>query len=482
MGHAESFEEERRLRNEAERQAARLAFLADSSTLFTSLDYETTLRQVAQMSVPVLSDWCAVDILTSGSLQRLATAHIDPARVEFAEQFLARYPPNLSEDAGLGHVLRTGEPLLVPEITDDMLAASARDAEHLANLRALSLESVVMAPLIARGRTFGIITWVSSTPDRRFSANDLALLLDLSGRAALAIDNAQLYEAAQRANRVKDEFLAVVSHELRTPLNTILGWSTMLLGSDYAAPTLRKALQAIERNARTQAQLVDDLLNFARLGAGHLELAREPIDICGTVAALAIESRPETDRLGLTLDATIPPEPCTIEADPQRVQQIVSNLLANALKFTDAGGHVHLRVEPAAHYVDISVSDTGVGIAAEFLPHVFERFLQGDPSSTRRHGGLGLGLAIAKELTERMGGTIEARSEGPGTGSTFVVTIPAHHLGGLVACRGDAAGSRPAAGCKARRPTRNCDARCSLRGRPMSADRGRWVSGAWRRA
>ena len=119
MGHAESFEEERRLRNEAERQAARLAFLADSSTLFTSLDYETTLRQVAQMSVPVLSDWCAVDILTSGNLQRLATAHIDPARVEFAEQFLARYPPDLSEDAGLGHVLRTGEPLLIPEITDE---------------------------------------------------------------------------------------------------------------------------------------------------------------------------------------------------------------------------------------------------------------------------------------------------------------------------------------------------------------------------
>jgi signal transduction histidine kinase len=424
MGHAESFEEERRLRKEAERQAARLAFLADSSTLFTSLDYETTLRQVAQMSVPVLSDWCAVDILTSGNLERLATAHIDPAKVEFAEQFLARYPPDLSEEAGLGHVLRTGQPLLVPEITDEMLTRGARDAEHLVTLRTLSPQSVVMAPLNARGRTFGVITWVSSTPDRRFSESDLALLIDLSGRAALAIDNAQLYEAAQRANQVKDEFLAVVSHELRTPLNTILGWSTMLLGSDYGAPTLRKALQTIERNARTQAQLVDDLLNFARLGSGHLELAHEPIDICGTVAALAIESRPASDRLELTLEVTIPPEPCIIEGDPQRVQQIVSNLLANALKFTDPGGCVHVRIEPAAHDVAISVADTGVGIAAEFLPHVFERFLQGDPSSTRRHGGLGLGLAIAKELTERMGGTIEARSDGPGTGSTFVVRFP----------------------------------------------------------
>ncbi|MEN3340309.1 MAG: hypothetical protein V7647_3985 [Acidobacteriota bacterium] len=424
MGHAESFEEERRLRNEAQRQAARLAFLADSSSLFTSLDYETTLRQVAQMSVPLLSDWCAVDILTDGNLQRLATAHVDPAKVEFAEQFLARYPPNLSEDTGLGHVLRTGEPLLIAEVTDEMIAAGARDAEHLASLHALSLQSVIMAPLNARGRTLGAITWVSSTPGRNFSETDLSLLMDLSGRAALAIDNSQLYEAAQRANRVKDEFLAVVSHELRTPLNTILGWSTMLLSGDYGAVMLRKALQTIERNARTQAQLVDDLLNFARLGSGRIELAREPVDVCGTVAALAIELRPEAERLHIALEVDIPAGPYMVEGDPQRVQQIVSNLVSNALKFTDAGGRVQLKVEPAAHSVDVIVSDTGIGISPALIPRVFDRFLQGDPSSTRRHGGLGLGLAIAKEFTERMGGTISARSDGPGTGATFVVTFP----------------------------------------------------------
>lgn len=192
MGHAESFEEERRLRNEAQRQAARLAFLADSSSIFSSLDYETTLRQVAQMSVPVLCDWCAVDILTDGRLQRLATAHVDPAKVKFAEEFLAKYPPDLSEDAGLGRVLRTGQPLLFPELTDDAIAAGARDPEHLATLRALSIKSVMMAPLNARGRTLGAITWVSSTPGRLFSETDLALLMDLSGRAALAIDNARL--------------------------------------------------------------------------------------------------------------------------------------------------------------------------------------------------------------------------------------------------------------------------------------------------
>jgi signal transduction histidine kinase len=424
MGHAESFEEERRLRNEAQRQAARLAFLADSSSIFSSLDYETTLRQVAQMSVPVLCDWCAVDILTDGRLQRLATAHVDPAKVKFAEEFLAKYPPDLSEDAGLGRVLRTGQPLLFPELTDDAIAAGARDPEHLATLRALSIKSVMMAPLNARGRTLGAITWVSSTPGRLFSETDLALLMDLSGRAALAIDNARLYEEAQQANRVKDEFLAIVSHELRTPLNTILGWSTMLLGADHDAPTVRKALGTIERNARMQAQLVDDLLNFARLGSGQIEIIREMIDVRGTVSALVVEARPTAERLGLGLRVSFTDQLCTIEVDPQRVRQIVSNLLSNALKFTERGGLIELSVQAAPRLVDITVSDTGIGISPEFLPHVFERFRQGDPSFTRRHGGLGLGLAIAKEFTDRMGGSIAVRSEGTGQGTTFVVTFP----------------------------------------------------------
>jgi signal transduction histidine kinase len=424
MGHAESFEEERRLRSEAQRQAARLAFLADSSTLFTSLDYETTLRQVAQMSVPVLCDWCAVDILSDGRLQRLATAHVDPEKVKLADEFHARYPPDLSADGGVAQVLRTGEPVVYAELTDDMIASGARDAEHLAILRSLSVKSVIMAPLNARGRTLGLITWVSSTPGRYFSDSDVALLMDLSGRAAMAIDNARLYEAAQQANQVKDEFLAVVSHELRTPLNTILGWSTMLLSAEHSGPTLRKGLETIERNARTQAQLVDDLLNFARLGSRPSEVVRELIDVCATVSALIVESRPATERLGLALETSIPEEPYMIEGDPQRVRQIVSNLVSNALKFTDRGGRVHVAVNATPRAVQITVSDSGIGITPAFLPRVFERFQQADPSSTRRHGGLGLGLAIAREFAERMDGSISARSEGLGKGSTFVVTFP----------------------------------------------------------
>jgi signal transduction histidine kinase len=425
LGHAESFEEERRLRDEAERQAARLSFLAESSSLLTSLDYETTLRQVAQLSVPILADWCAVDILQpDGQLRRLATAHVDPAKVKMAEELLAKYPPNLAQDAGLGAVLRTGEPLLVAELPNELIASGARDQGHLAILRALSLHSIMIAPLKARGRTLGAITWVSSTPGHRFSDRDLDLLMDLSGQAALAIDNARLYAEAQRANQVKDEFLAVVSHELRTPLNTILGWSTMLLHTDHPPVVLRRALETIERNARTQAQLVDDLLSFARLGKGQIELEQTMFDVREMVSALVAESRPAAERLSLWPTVTLPGEPCMIEADPQRVRQIVSNLLSNALKFTDANGRVEISVRPTPRDIEIVVSDSGIGISPSLLPHVFDRFRQGDASTTRRYGGLGLGLAIARELTERLGGTISVHSDGFGKGSTFVVSFP----------------------------------------------------------
>jgi signal transduction histidine kinase len=424
IGHAESFDEERRLRSEAQRQASRLAFLADSSTLFTSLDYETTLRQVAQMSVPVHSDWCTVDILTGGQVERLATAHVDPAKVKVAEALLAKYPRNLAEDAGIGRVLRSGQPLLLPVLTDEIIADGVRDPEQLASLRALEIRSVMIAPLNARGRTLGTITWVSSTPGRHFNEADLALLMDLAGRAAMAIDNARLYAEAHEASRVKDEFLAVVSHELRTPLNTILGWSTTLLASSHEGPVLRRALETIERNARTQAQLVDDLLNFARLGSGQLEMRREVIDVRATLSSLAAEIRPVAERRNIALVVRLPDEPCPIDADPQRVRQILSNVLSNALKFTERSGRVELSVQSGPGQVEITVADTGIGISPEFLPHVFERFRQGDPSSTRRHGGVGLGLAIAKELTERMDGAISAQSEGAARGSTFVVTFP----------------------------------------------------------
>jgi signal transduction histidine kinase len=425
LGHAESFIEERRLRDQAERQSARLSFLADASSLFTSLDYEATLRRVAQLAVPTMSDWCAVDVLQpDGSLERLATAHVDPEKIKLAEQLLSRYPPDLSINEGIGGVLRTGTPLLVSDIPEALITAAARDAEHLTLLRSLSIKSAMIAPLNVGSRTLGAITWVSSTPGRLFGGDDLTLLMDVARRAALAIDNARLYAEAQRAISVKDEFLAVVSHELRTPLNTILGWSTMLLARQHPPEITRKALETIERNARAQGQLVDDLLNFSRLGTGEIQIERSTFDVRPAVAALVAEARPIAERRRLTLTVSMPDTPLLIHADQNRVRQIISNLLSNGVKFTEDGGTVDVVARAAREHVEIAVTDTGIGIRPEFLPHVFERFRQGDPSTTRSHGGLGLGLAIAREFSELQGGTVEAASAGPGQGSSFVVRFP----------------------------------------------------------
>jgi signal transduction histidine kinase len=234
-------------------------------------------------------------------------------------------------------------------------------------------------------------------------------------------------QAAQReletASRMKDEFLAVLSHELRTPLNAVLGWARILRSRAVGEQTAHAAA-VIERNAEAQARLIDDLLDLARIITGKTQLALDQVDV-GALASGALESlRPAADakRIALALDI---PEPLPIlSADPQRLQQVFWNLLSNAVKFTEVGGSVAMSVVADAERVTAQVIDTGIGIPAAVLPVVFDRFTQGDSSSTRAHSGLGLGLAIVRHLVELHGGTVQAFSSGPGSGSTFTFSIP----------------------------------------------------------
>jgi signal transduction histidine kinase/ActR/RegA family two-component response regulator len=230
---------------------------------------------------------------------------------------------------------------------------------------------------------------------------------------------------AESANRAKDDFLAVVSHELRTPLTSIIGWSHLVnTGKLDAAHTVR-ALQTIERSAEAQSRLVDDLLDVSRIASGTLRLNRSRVTIVSAVDAAIDAMRPRAEKHGVELSADIDRYAGFVYADPQRLQQIVDNLVSNALKFTPEGGRVNVAVRRSGGDIELSVRDTGVGISAEFLPHVFDRFRQADGASTRTHGGLGLGLAIVKHLVEMHGGSVRAASAGPGQGSTFVVTLPA---------------------------------------------------------
>jgi CheY-like chemotaxis protein/two-component sensor histidine kinase len=235
-------------------------------------------------------------------------------------------------------------------------------------------------------------------------------------RAALA--------AAEEANRLKDEFLAVLSHELRTPLNAILGWARMLRAGMLSGDDVGKALETIERNAHAQAQLIEDLLDVSRIVSGKLRLEMRTVDISEVVSEAIETVRPTADARGVALTSAISPAG-PVSGDAQRLQQVVWNLLSNSIKFTPRGGSVTVRVEHAGATVRIGVSDTGQGIDPEFLPHVFDRFRQGASSSGKaRRTGLGLGLAIVRHLVEAHGGSVSASSEGPGLGTTFVVELP----------------------------------------------------------
>ena len=423
---AELYDEQRRLRGEAQAAARRATFLAEASTLISSsLDYEKTLESVAHAAVPWVADWCAVDILgDDGELRRLAVAHVDPAKVEWARELAERYAYDPEDVRGVAAVLRTGRSELYENISDELLVAAAKDEEHLRIMREIGFSAAMVVPLAAHGRAFGAITFVTAESGRRYDSTDLAFAEDLARRAALAAENARLYRQAQEANRIKDEFLATLSHELRTPLTAIYGWASMLASGNLSEQEATRAVAAIERNARAQRQIVEDVLDVSRIITGKLRLEMRPVELRAVVQDAVESVRPAAEAKGVYLSTLLAPDAGEVTADPDRLQQVMWNLLSNAVKFTPAGGRVEVELRGEGARAALRVSDTGEGIAPEFLPHVFERFRQADMGTTRQHGGLGLGLAIVRHLVELHGGEVKAASEGRGKGSTFTLRLP----------------------------------------------------------
>jgi signal transduction histidine kinase/ActR/RegA family two-component response regulator len=287
----------------------------------------------------------------------------------------------------------------------------------------------MVLPLVARGQMLGAMTFVSTDPARRYSDADLAVARELADRAGTAIDNARLYRELQESNQLKDEFLGTVSHELRTPLNAVLGWTQILRRAMAGPDQSARALDAIERNARAQAQLVDDLLDTSRVVSGKLRVEFAPTDVSDIIQTAAESFGPLARGRGVTITVRTAPDLVPVTGDAARLQQVIGNLLSNALKFTPAGGRVEIAAARVGATTEIVVSDTGGGIAPEFLPFVFDRFRQGDSTTTRAHGGLGLGLSIARHLVELHGGTIRAQSAGEAQGATFTVVLPIRAAG-----------------------------------------------------
>ena len=589
-----------------------VAVLADAGrALAASLDYETTLETLVQAVVPRLADLCVIRLIQEdGSVRRLNAAFASPDLATRATDLEAYYaswtdPEAYASSAGLGTVLRTGQPILVAQVTDAWLRSVAKDDRHFALLQGLGATSLMHVPLLVRGRTAGAITYVrtragdpyevrhlalaeelcdraavaienarlfresegrrreaelltdvarllaetmdprmvaqriadgvkvlledtasaavysfestreearavavstqtgvafpwtrvlppgagvvalavaqrrtvvaadvlehpdvSYPPDarallagteyravmaipliahdrvlgalavgarigRRFEAREIALLAAFADHAAVSFHNARLYDeseraraAAEAANRSKDDFLAILSHELRTPLTAMLGWVRMLDRGWLSPARTAEALSAIDRNARLQARLINDLLDVSGIVTGKLEVKRQPVDLASVVHDVVESARQDADARELLAEPRIDPGAGLVVGDRVRLQQVVTNLVSNAVKYTPRGGRIDVSLREAGNEVELVVADTGEGIDPRDIARIFERFQQVDASKTRRHGGLGLGLTIVRHLVELHGGSVRAESPGRGQGSSFTIRLP----------------------------------------------------------
>jgi PAS domain S-box-containing protein len=336
-------------------------------------------------------------------------------------------PMPVTKDGPNSRAVRTGEVV----ITDDYMKSTTGHPQVVVGPEnGLRPQSSMAIPMSVMGRVLGTIE-VQSYERLAYKAEHATAMRMAANLTAVAIENAQLLaresqarEEAEESNRLKDEFLATVSHELRTPLTAILGWARLLENDSLGAAQSARAIQTIQRNAKVQAQIIDDILDVSRIVTGNLYLEFEPTELAPILEAATNVVRPTADAKHISIDVSLSDQPALVSGDADRLQQIVWNLLSNAIKFTPAGGRVRIETEQTDSHVFLRITDSGQGITAEFLPHVFERFRQADSSTTRRHGGLGLGLAIARHLVEIHGGSVVAQSEGEGRGATFTVVLP----------------------------------------------------------
>jgi len=415
-------------------------FLAEASAdLAESLDYEDTLARVTRLAVPYLADWCFADLLDAdGRTERLAVAHADPALAELAQE-ARRFPAEATTDRAHApsRALRSGTPILIADYTDDILHAAARNADHLRVSSAMHLRSVLAVPLAARGRSLGVLTFATAAESgRRFGPEELAIAEELARRCALALDNARLYRQEQEALALRDQFVAIASHELRTPVTGAKGFLELLerqLARDTPdAARIARYLAQVQGSIGRMEGLVADLLDVSRIQQGRLDLQPEPCDLTALGRAILgrLESGGEwTAAHTVAFDAS---EQVVGNWDRARLDQVLTNLVSNALKYSPHGGTVRLAIgwdrttEPP--FATIAVSDRGLGIPEAERETIFQPFSRGSARGTAI-GGTGLGLYIVRQIVEGHGGTIAVEST-PGQGSTFTVRLPAGPVSG----------------------------------------------------
>lgn len=440
-------EREKAARHQAEVAEQNCRFLSElSRVLATSLDYQTTFNTIAHAIVPYLADYCIVQKLDSrGVFCPVVATHRDPQKQPFVESLAQQYDRVAQTSTSLtAQVMRSQEPILIPAVSRSLLQSITQDEGMMAIGRALQPVSIMVLPLQARGRLIGVLMLVSSVSGRHYTEDDLILASDVAHRVAMAIDNTELYQRSQEVSYLKDAFLNNLSHELRTPLHAINGWAQMLNRQTPSENRYRTGVETIERKSQELQLLIYDLLDFSRMMRGKLHLKPTSIDLIQITQEVVTSFQVALERKHIGFDVilngnrinhewmdnldilTEHRELFQIWADSNRMRQVIWHLLSNAIKFTPNHGTVTIQLlsKPESSIAHVIVEDSGIGIKPSFLPFVFESFRQADGSSTRAHGGVGLGLSLVRSLVELHGGTIEVASPGEGQGTIVAIQLP----------------------------------------------------------
>jgi signal transduction histidine kinase len=425
------------LYEEAARREQEAAFLDRATQLFNStLELDVVFQQVARMATEVLGDSCTINLIEAGNayVRPVATYHPDPKTCETRLQILRDSPTRIGDPASVvGLAAVDGRPYLLRD---------TRREGRVRHIGPLNIYSFIAVPIIVQEKILGVLATSITHPGRQFTQVDLRLALALADRAALAIENSRLYaqerrlrqeleglnQKVQEANRLKTEFVTVVTHELRSPLTSIAGYLDLLLEEEgHEGAEAREAyLQIVKRNTDRLLALINDLLDLARLEAGKLELKRVPLDLEGLIREVSGALRPQIEAKGQHLHLDLAAPLPVVAGDPERLTQVLLNLVSNAHKYTPQGGDITIATRAERAGVCIAVQDTGIGLSSEEQRQLFTKFFRAQQPLVREVGGTGLGLAIARALVELHGGTITVVST-PGQGSTFKVTLPVAH-------------------------------------------------------
>ena len=410
---------------------ARQQFLAEASTLLAaSLDYNLTLENLAQLVVPRIADWCSINLFDDkGALVRVAARHVDREKEVILGDLREQHPPDPTKPVLSSAIAVSERATLVVEVTDALLQGLAQNAEQLEVYRAMGFRSGMLVPMHLGTRPLGIIILATAESGRHYNAGDLALAEELAQRAALAIENARLYRETQAAVQLRDQFLSIAAHELKTPVTALLGYSQLLQRRMNREPTAnardRRAVQVLAEQTERLGALVASLLDVSRLELGQFTLDRQPVDLCPLVRRVVEELQPTLPQGNPphTVEWSCPDAPVVVDGDALRLEQVLQNLLQNAVKYSPQGGPIMVRVTREDGYAVLAVSDRGIGVPREAQAQLFQRFYRAAHAAARDISGMGIGLYVVREIVNRHGGTIEVESV-EGAGSTFTVHLP----------------------------------------------------------